>query len=246
MRRAIAFLTALGGTGSGSPTPRTLDWFGVVGAGIGLALGGLWWLSVRSWPAPVAAAVVVAADLAMTGLLHFDGLVDAADGLLPHLPRGRRLEVMEEPSVGAFGVGVAGATLLLRWSALAAISPARPLLIAGLWCASRSAMALTARTQRYARPEGGLADAFLAAPSPSVPRAAGVVVVPVVGIIGGVGLATAAQGVQGAASVVAGVAAAAMVVALARSRIGGFTGDVLGALGVVAETLGLVVAAARW
>ena len=41
-------------------------------------------------------------------------------------------------------------------------------------------------------------------------------------------------------------AAGAMVVALARRRLGGFTGDVLGAAGVVGETVGLLVAAARW
>jgi cobalamin synthase len=42
------------------------------------------------------------------------------------------------------------------------------------------------------------------------------------------------------------VAAAAVVVAFAYRRIGGFTGDVLGAAGVMAETVGLLLAAARW
>ena len=50
-------------------------------------------------------------------------------------------------------------------------------------------------------------------------------------------------GVAAATALVAGFAA---VVALAVRRLGGYTGDVLGAAGVVAETVGLVVAAARW
>jgi len=45
---------------------------------------------------------------------------------------------------------------------------------------------------------------------------------------------------------IAGVTAAGLVLWLARRRIGGFTGDVLGACGVLFETSALVVAAARW
>ena len=112
MRRALAFLTPLGGPVA--PSPSALAWFPVVGALLGLGLGGVWWLADRLWAAPVAAAVVVAADLALTGMLHFDGLVDSADGLLPPLVAERRLEVMADPAAGAFGVGVAVVVLLLR------------------------------------------------------------------------------------------------------------------------------------
>ncbi|MGH9165873.1 MAG: adenosylcobinamide-GDP ribazoletransferase, partial [Acidimicrobiales bacterium] len=157
LSQAVAFLTPFGG--AATPTPAALGWFPVVGGGLGLALGGLWWAGSQLWPPAVAAAVVVAADLAVTGLLHLDGLVDSADGLLPHLPPDRRLAVMAEPSAGAFGVGVAVVTLVLRWTALAALAPA-PLLLAALWCASRTAMAAAARSLAYARPGGGLASAF--------------------------------------------------------------------------------------
>jgi adenosylcobinamide-GDP ribazoletransferase len=60
------------------------------------------------------------------------------------------------------------------------------------------------------------------------------------------GLVLVAEGPAGVAVVVVAMAAAAGVVALAVRRLGGFTGDVLGAAGIVAETAGLVVAAARW
>ncbi len=234
MRSALAFLTVVGR--SQPPGPSTLDWFPAVGAGLGAALGGIWWLAGRAWPAGVAAAVVVAADLGLTGLLHLDGLVDAADGLLPPMERSRRLTVMSAPDAGAFGVGAAGVVLLLRWSALAATRPT-VWLLAGLWCLSRTVMALVVRTGRYARPEGGLASLF-----------AGPTRWPVLVL----GLAAAA-GMCAAWRVTAGLAAAAtaalfagLTVALAQRRLGGYTGDVLGATAMVAETAGLLVAAARW
>ncbi len=232
MRGAIAFLTPFGG--AATPSPSSLGWFPFVGAGIGLTLGGVWWLADRLWAAPVAAAIVVAADLACTGMLHFDGLVDSADGLLPPLNRNRRLEVMADPSAGAFGVGVAIVVLLLRWASLATLAPS-PVLLGALWCASRLAMARFARTGTYARP-GGLATAF---------RGAGSRVLTAAGMLLGAGLAAAGHGDAIVGVAVLGVAAAA-VVGLAGRRIGGFTGDVLGAAGMVGETAGLLLAAARW
>ena len=233
MRRALAFLTPL--FGASEPRPRTLAWFPFVGAALGLVLGAVWWGAERVWPAAVAAAIVVAADLALTGLLHVDGLADSADGLLPHLDRARRLEVMATPEVGAFGVAAVIAVLLLRWAALATTAPS-PLLLGGLWCASRTAMAVTARKVPYARP-GGLASAFLGGRTLSTA---------LIGAVLATGLAFAGPGVAGIAAVAGVVVGAAGVVALARRRIGGFTGDVLGASGMVGETTGLLVAAARW
>jgi adenosylcobinamide-GDP ribazoletransferase len=233
MRRALAFLTPL--FGASEPRPQTLGWFPFAGAALGLVLGAVWWGAERVWPAAVAAAIVVAADLALTGLLHVDGLADSADGLLPHLDRARRLEVMAAPDVGAFGVATVVAVLLLRWAALATTAPS-PLLLGGLWCASRTAMAVAARMVPYAR-SGGLASAFLG--GRALPTA-------LIGAVLATGLAFAGPGVAGIAAVAGVVAGAAGVVALARRRIGGFTGDVLGASGMVGETAGLVVAAARW
>ena len=235
MRRAVAFLTPVGG--AATPAPDALAWFPVVGVAMGLALGGLWWLADRAWPAAVAAALVVGADLALTGLLHVDGLIDTADGLLPHLERSRRLAVMASPDIGAFGVAVAGVVLLARWAGVASLRPA-PLLLAGLWCGSRTAMAVVARTQPYARVEGGLATAFLGGRVDLLPLVAGVVA--------SVVLAATWRFPAGLVAVVAGGVAVAGVVALARRRLGGFTGDVLGAAGVIGETVGLVVAAAKW
>lgn len=237
MRRALSFLTPFGG--ATRPSGSALLWFPVVGAMIGMALGGIWWAAVSAWGPIVGAAVVVAADLALTGLLHLDGLADSADGLLPHMAsRARRLVVMAEPGVGAFGVGVVGATLLLRFAALAALRPSW-LLLGGLWCASRTLMAVAARAMPYARAEGGLASAFLeGAGHPAVVAA--------IGLAGSCTMTLAWRPTAGAASLASATVAAAGVLLLARRRVGGFTGDVLGASGMVGETVGLLVAAARW
>jgi len=234
VRSAFSFLTPLGG--ARAPSPEALAWFPVVGLVLGLSLGGIWWTATRVWPAALAAATVVAADLGLTGLLHVDGLADAADGLIPVMSRQRRLDVMDEPGVGAFAVAVTAVVLLLRWAALAALRPSA-LLLAALWCASRTWMAATVTTLPYARGDSGLAAPFLGRRSWLTDAA---------GLAAALALAAGARGVGGAAGVVTGSAAAAGVVALAWRRLGGFTGDVLGAAGMVGETVALVVAAARW
>jgi adenosylcobinamide-GDP ribazoletransferase len=236
LRAAVSFLTPFGG--ARAPSGGALAWFPVVGLGIGAALGAIWIGAERAWPPLVAAAVVVLADLGATGALHFDGLVDAADGLLAHLDRPRRLAVMAEPGVGAFGLAAGAAALLARFAALATITPS-VLLLAGLWCASRSVMALVALTLPYARPGEGLATAFLDGSGRRLPVAA-------LGLAGSVGLTVAWRPVPGIAALAAAVGASAGAVALGWRRLGGYTGDVLGAAGLVGETVGLLVAAARW
>jgi adenosylcobinamide-GDP ribazoletransferase len=235
VREALGFLTPLGA--ARRPTPAALRWFPVVGLGLGLVLGGIWWVAARVWPEPLAAVVVVVADLALTGMLHLDGLADAADGLLPPLSRGRRLEVMATPDVGAFGVAVAAAALLARFAALAVLRPA-PLLLAGLWCVSRTGMAAVVDRVPYARAGGGLASAFQGRP---VPVAVTAVAAAAAAAVAGVWALPA-----GPAAVGLGAAGFALVIVLAARRVGGYTGDVLGAAGLVAETVGLLTAAAKW
>jgi adenosylcobinamide-GDP ribazoletransferase len=233
LKQALGFLTPFGG--SSTPTAAAVRWFPVVGVLVGLAVGGVWRGAEALWPPAVAAGLAVLADLACTGMLHLDGLVDSGDGLLPHLPRARRLEVMAEPTVGAFGIAVAVVVLLLRFAAFASMD-ADVWLVAGLWCLSRTAMVGVMAALPYARGEG-LASAF-AGDDRVVVVAAGALVAAV--------LVGAACGWPAVAVVAGAWVAVAGVAWLASHRLGGFTGDVLGAAGVVAETVGLLVAAAKW
>jgi adenosylcobinamide-GDP ribazoletransferase len=198
-------------------------------------LGGVWWGAEQLWPAAVAAGLVVAADLALTGMLHLDGLMDAADGLLPHLTRERRLTVMRQPDVGAYGVAIAVVVIGLRFAALASMQPS-VLLLAGIWCASRTTMAVIAGAFSYVREHGLATEVIGGAWRP----------IGLYGLIASVSLGAFAGGRLQEAAVASAFGAAILVALLARRRIGGFTGDVLGAAGVVGETAALVVAAATW
>jgi adenosylcobinamide-GDP ribazoletransferase len=233
LRAATSLLTVIGR--GAAPEPAATKWFCFVGLGLGAVLGIVWWAASLIWPPAIAAAVVLAADMALTGMLHLDGLADAADGLLPHMDRARRLEVMAQPDVGAFGVAAVALVLLARFAALSSLAPA-PLLLAALWGASRGAMALAMSRLPYARP-GGLAQSFTGGRYFGL-AAFGLTVCAVV--------AGAWDAVAGTAAVGAGLVAAGLVMWLARRRVGGYTGDVLGASGVAAETAGLLAAAARW
>jgi adenosylcobinamide-GDP ribazoletransferase len=232
MREALGLLTTLGG--AAPLTSRALRWFPLAGLLAGAIVGAAWWGAAAWWPAAVAAAIVLAVDLALTGMLHVDGVADAADGLLPHLTRERRLAVMRAPDVGAFGIAAVGVTLLLQFAALASMHR-EPLLIVGLWCASRSLVASAPAFVAYAR-DDGIARGLLA----NAPRWPAVFVVPAAAI------AAIGAGASGAVAVLGGAIAGVGVVAFAARRLGGFTGDVLGAAIVVTQTVGLVVAAARW
>ena len=235
MRRALAFLTPLPVGTAEPPDRRALAWFPVVGALIGTVLGGVWWGAERLWPVAVAAGLVVAADLVLTGMLHFDGLMDSADGLLPHLTRERRLVVMRQPDVGAFGVAIAVVVIGLRFAALASMQPS-VLLLAGIWCASRTTMAVMSGALPYVR-DHGLASPVIG----SAWRPIGLY-----GLIASVSLGAFAGGRLQETAVASAFAGAFVVALLARRRIGGFTGDVLGAAGVIGETVALVVATANW
>lgn len=231
MLSALGFLSTIGR--SSPPTDRTFRWFPLAGAVIGAIVAVVWWGAQEVWPLPVAAAIVVAADLAITGLLHVDGLADSVDGLLPHLDRERRLEVMRKPDVGAFALGVVPCVLLLRWASLASGVPS-PWALVAIWALSRTLAAAApsflpyARTDGLARPFLGTANRWLLAAC--LPAAA---------------LLGAAEGPLGLVAALAAAASAVALLGVAQRRLGGFTGDVLGAVIVVAETVALLVLAAR-
>jgi adenosylcobinamide-GDP ribazoletransferase len=232
VRRALGFLTVFGG--SSTPDPSAVVWFPLVGALIGLLLGAVWWGADQVLAPPVAAALVVVGDLVVTGLLHIDGLADAGDGLLAPMSRERRLVVMADPSIGAFGVATVAGALLLRFGALVSLTP-QVLALGGLWCASRTLMAVALLRMPYAR-ETGLASSFR---SP-LTRRQSVPVAALGGVLAGV-LAGTGSGWVGVVAVAGVFAGGVVVLVLAQVRLGGFTGDVLGAAGVVGETVGLVL-----
>ena len=104
-----------------------VPWFPLVGAVVGLFTAGAFLLASRLWPAPVAAALAVAAGLMLTGGFHEDGLSDAVDGLGGGFSPEKVLAIMKDSRIGAYGSMALICALLLRWSLLVALG-ARALL----------------------------------------------------------------------------------------------------------------------
>jgi adenosylcobinamide-GDP ribazoletransferase len=241
MKSAFSFLSVFGR--ASPPTPTTFAWFPFVGTVLGLVVGVVWWVGDRLWPPMVAAVLAVIADVALTGLLHFDGLADAGDGLLAPLTRERRLEAMSDPAIGAFGLVSVAAVLLLRVGTLEAMRPSA-LAIAGLWCASRTAMVAITLIIPYAR-TNGIVRAFLGSPSRSRAQRRMLTTTVVAGFGVAAALLISGRSLRGLVALGVELVAMAMVATLSWRRLGGYTGDVLGASGVVGETLGLLVLALR-
>lgn len=234
---ALGLLTVVGG--AGRPGAAAVGWFPAVGAALGCGLGAGWWALGRAFPPLVAGGIVVAADLVITGLLHADGLIDSADGLLPHLERSRRLQVMAEPQVGAFGVAVAIGVFGMRLAALGSMEPASALkgvlLLGAIWMTSRSIMAIAMTRLRYAR-DNGMASGYGGSRS----------IVPALGLVVSAGALVWWHPVAAPAVFGSELVGAGLVLWLSQRRLGGYTGDVLGAAGLVGETVALVLAAAKW
>src|SRR5690606_40192087 len=95
------------------------------------------WLGLPSGPA---AALALAAAMLMTGCLHEDGLSDVADGIGGGSTRERKLEIMRDSRIGSYGTAALVISLLLRWSALAALAGPAQVFAAFIaaHCASRA------------------------------------------------------------------------------------------------------------
>lgn len=203
---------------------------------VGALLGGLAALagaalSVLGAPAGVAAAGVLATLALATGGLHEDGLADTADGLVGGDSVATRLAIMKDSRIGAHGALALVLVVLAQWSALQGMLQAPQgwaLLIAA--CAlSRAPMAVIMAAMAPAR-RGGLSVAA-GRPAPAIAAAA-------VALALALGLILAGGQILWAA-LAAGLAAGAVALA-ARARIGGQTGDILGA----SQQLALVAALA--
>jgi adenosylcobinamide-GDP ribazoletransferase len=224
-------------------TRGVLPWAPLVGLALGGIATGTAVLGDR-WISPLAGAVLGIAVLALlTRGLHLDGLADTADGLGPLRERERALQVMHQSDVGPFGVVTLVLTLLLQVACLAALLETR-----WGWLAFWSAVAVARLAMtRTGLPGVATADGSslgaLVSDTVSVPwfAAWGVVLLGL--------LAAATTGHLGpagrlAASGLAGLLAAELLHRRARTRLGGVTGDVMGAMGETATVVTLLVAAA--
>ncbi len=167
---ALAFLTivpvpAPARAGSDNTLEKSLVFFPVIGAGIGLFALGCGYFLMAIFPQPVAAVLLCTVLLGVSGGLHMDGLADTADGFFSSRPRERILEIMRDSHVGAMGVIAIILILLLKTAALATCTVKGFFACAFLMpLAGRTAILLMMAILPYARPEGGLGALFYTGP----------------------------------------------------------------------------------
>ncbi len=178
-------------------------------------------------PPLVAAALAVAALIAATGALHEDGLADVADGFGGGTTRERKLAVMRDSRIGAFGAVALVLSLVIRVGALsAALSHGLGGAAGGLVLAaavSRAGALMPLALLDPARPDGAGASAGRLEPQSFAAACGAALTIALLLGLTATGLAHALAGAIGAA-----IGAGAMT-ALARRQIGGQTGDVAGA-----------------
>jgi adenosylcobinamide-GDP ribazoletransferase len=210
---------------------------------VGLLLGGtaaavLRLASQLGQTGPLLAAVLAIATLAgLSGGLHLDGLADLADGLGSRRPAAAALEIMKKSDIGPFGVMALVLTLLVQVAALSRAESAGRGVVAVVTAAVAARLAMTAACRRGVPAARGSGLGAMVAGSVHPVMVAGLVVA---------GLAaTAAFGWIFAVAMAAGLAVAAGLTAQAVRRLGGLTGDVLGAIAEVTAAVCLLVTAIR-
>ena len=234
---ALRFLTIIPFPFGGKPSPqkarRSLGYFPAVG----LMLGGILFGIDRGLglflPSAVVNALLIAVLVILTGALHLDGFIDTCDGLAGESPR-RRLEIMSDSQVGAFGVIGVCCLLLIKYTALLSLpGNIRMTALLLMPTLSRWAVVYSVFAFPYA-PEKtpGLGQTFKQPATWQRLTIATMVALVMVAVL------MSWQGVvlmTGVWLIILGVAY------FFRSRLGGLTGDVYGAVIELAEVLVLIL-----
>jgi adenosylcobinamide-GDP ribazoletransferase len=200
----------------------------VIGALLAAAAAGAAWL----FPPAVSSAVLVGVSLLLTGAIHLDGLADCADAFYSRRDREAVLRILKDPRIGTMGGAAIGLSLLLRAASFISL-PAGVLILALpiVSMFSRGAVLAAMRLLPYVRSESGIISASAAT------RGTGLLVL------------AAASSLLAAVllplPVVAALIALALFWRISWRKIGGCTGDVLGATIEIGEIVFLVVLSAE-
>ncbi len=200
---------------------------GAIAAGMGPAIGHL-------FPPLPASVLLVILMLVLSGCFHMDGLADTADGFLSSRPKARILEIMKDSHIGPMGVIAIVCMIALKIAALSSVSGLQHWRVVFLMpLAGRCALVFGMKAASYARAQGGLASVF---GRPDWKALAVSIAM----------LAAAAWWILGLPGVIAAglvVIATLVFSCWCRRKIGGFTGDTLGAACEIAEVIPALVGA---
>lgn len=237
---AIRFLTVLPlppGWGEGEAAlAGSAPFFPLVGALVGAAAAAFAWALGARVPDLLASVLVVAALMAASGGLHMDGLSDTADGLFGTRSRERRLEIMRDSRVGAMGVMAIVVVFAVKAAALSAVPAEARWRCAFLMpVAGRCALVVAMAAPPYARAGDGLGAVFFR----RRPKFGALLALPALGGAGWI-----AGEMCGLVAAGASLGATLLVSLYVYRRVGGSTGDTLGATCEVVECMPAVAFAA--
>jgi adenosylcobinamide-GDP ribazoletransferase len=206
----------------------------VVGVVVALVVAGVYSLGLWLWPSLLAAAVAVGACVIVTGAFHEDGLADTLDAFGAWTPE-RARAILKDSTHGSFGVIAMILTIVVRISALATLGAAQGLAaLVTAHAVGRAAAVVTMRAAPVASDEG-LGAAYAARVTNRQAMVAACV---------GVAVAVLAMLEWGVLACAIVALAAWGTAHLAIRKIGGITGDVLGAIEQVSECAVLLLASA--
>jgi adenosylcobinamide-GDP ribazoletransferase len=232
-RTATSLLTRLPvgmDPGADRDLARAVPWLPVVGGLVGLTVAGVDCSMRWVLPADVAAAFAVVAGVLATGALHEDGLADTVDALAGGRTVEDRIAILDDPRHGTYGVLAISVSVVVRVLAIGDL-------------ASRPALVVLPAAHALAR----VAAALLLLVHPARDRGLGASYVRAVrarhvfgAAVVGLSIAVVTFGIWSAAAIALLGTAAWSVAFVSIRRIGGVTGDVLGAVEQVVE-IGLVL-----
>lgn len=199
--------------------------FGFVGLVIGGLAAALGWAALQiGLPVTLAAGLTLAVQIGATGAMHEDGLADTADGLWGGFTRDRRLEIMKDSAIGTYGVLALILSLGLRWAALTVLIPGGPVALLVATCLSRAILPVVMTALPQARPNGL---------SHSIGRPGWTISALALAL--GLSLSALLAGVTLLLPCLVACVAVTGLALIAWVKIGGQTGDILGAAQQVGE-----------
>ncbi len=210
--------------------------FPITGLIIALPIAFVWYFSSLYLPSTLAAGLAIGTSLLITGGLHEDGFADCADGLGATPDKTKAMEIMRDSRIGTYGTLALILSVGLRWAALATLSP-----LIGIFAilishsSARSIMTIAMRFSNYAREDGLGRQASKISSSNFI---LSMVIAFIIAIIFG--------SFAGIMAITLATLTAWLFLKRLEQRIGGYTGDGLGAMQQIAEITILIFLAGAW
>lgn len=241
---AVQFLTRLPVQSAGLYTPArmaaSVRYYPLVGLLIGGIAAGVFWVAYQVFSVPIAVLLSMAASLVLTGAFHEDGLADTFDGIGGGHSPDQSLEIMKDSRIGTYGCTALMIVLGLKAVALSGLSPVLlPITMVAGHSLSRFSSLMVIATSRYVRKEGTGKPVAQGASSISL-----IIAFATCGLI--IALWATLQSPLALAYALGGLVLGHLIMRLFFERkLGGYTGDTLGAVQQLSE-LGFYLGLLAW